>query len=69
MEGSINYHLGPPEEKDLLTGRHRVQDLICNGCSKVVGWKYIWAQKEDQKYKEGKIILEKAYLKKIKWNN
>ncbi|CAD8153507.1 unnamed protein product [Paramecium pentaurelia] len=68
FEKGINYHVGIPEDKDLMTGKHTVQDLICNGCNQVIGWKYIKAYRESEKYKEGKIIIERHYIKRIKWN-
>lgn len=46
----------------MTTGLHTVTDIYCSSCGHNVGWKYIKAYEEDQKYKEGKYILEKAYL-------
>lgn len=64
-----------------MTGEHIVCDIYCKGCQNVLGWKYVKpflnkkysdpiqdkAADEDQKYKEGKFILEKAHLKKMYW--
>ena len=61
----------------MTTGMHVVSDVYCNQCSIVIGWTYVSpfatnrrqvnAAEEDQKYKIGKFILEKAYLtKKVK---
>ncbi|CAD8068000.1 unnamed protein product [Paramecium primaurelia] len=41
FEKGIKYHVGQPEDKDLKTGKHIVQDVICNCCNKVIGWKYV----------------------------
>ncbi|CAK77105.1 unnamed protein product (macronuclear) [Paramecium tetraurelia] len=68
FEKGINYHVGQSEVKDLMTGKHTVQDVICNGCNKVIGWKYIKAYRESEKYKEGKIIIERHFIRRIKWN-
>ncbi|CAD8075834.1 unnamed protein product [Paramecium sonneborni] len=68
FDKGINYHVGLPQDKDLLTGKHTVQDLMCNGCDYIIGWKYIKAFRESEKYKEGKIIIEKYFVEKIKWN-
>lgn len=35
-----------------------VADISCAICEKVVGWKYVDAREEAQKYKVGKFILE-----------
>jgi hypothetical protein len=48
----------------LITGLHLVADLFCNQCNTYVGWKYIDAYEEKEKYKVGKFILERAKIKK-----
>jgi len=60
----INVNTGPTENRLLLTGLHVVADIYCNACASRVGWKYIEAFEESQKYKEGKFILEKAMILK-----
>lgn len=37
-----------------------VADISCKACNTVVGWKYVDAREEDQRYKIGKFILETA---------
>jgi hypothetical protein len=64
----INMTTGEAEERMMRTGLHSVRDLICKGCGQVLGWKYDWASEADQKYKEGKCILEKSYICKVEWN-
>lgn len=32
---------GPPEEKELATGLHRVRDIFCKQCLSIVGWTYV----------------------------
>ena len=49
---------GKPEERTLTSGLHRVCDISCVKCENVIGWKYIWAEDETQKYKEQKFILD-----------
>ena len=39
-------------------------DIYCNACDTRVGWKYVEAYEDSQKYKEGKFILEKAMIVK-----
>jgi hypothetical protein len=54
----------------LKTGIHKTADMYCSVCGihhEPIGWKYLMAQDEDQKYKEGKFIIEKAYIQKMSW--
>ncbi|KAK9819061.1 hypothetical protein WJX81_003562 [Elliptochloris bilobata] len=60
----VNVVLGPKEERLLMTGLHCVADISCINCQTVMGWMYVQAFEEGQKYKEGKYILEKAKLHK-----
>merc|ERR1711990_338488 len=46
----------------MLTGRHIVRDVYCKGCETKLGWMYEFATNEDQQYKEGKTILERALI-------
>lgn len=43
-----------------MTGSHVVADITCAICCAKVGWKYVDAKEEAQKYKVGKFILETA---------
>ncbi|KZZ91068.1 yippee family protein [Moelleriella libera RCEF 2490] len=53
-----NIRVGRNEDRHLSTGWHVVADICCATCSKKVGWKYVDAKEESQKYKIGKFILE-----------
>ncbi|KAI0442452.1 yippee-domain-containing protein [Xylaria telfairii] len=55
----INIKVGKPENRGLSTGEHVVADIQCATCRAKVGWKYIDAKEESQRYKIGKFILEK----------
>jgi hypothetical protein len=48
---------------------HTVCDIFCAVCAgrEPVGWAYIAADNEDQKYKEGKFILEEALIEREDW--
>lgn len=41
-----------------MTGAHTVSDISCTRCGAVLGWKYVAAEDEAQRYKVGKFILE-----------
>ena len=62
----FNYEMGISEEKEMLTGLHKVCDVYCRGCHTEIGWKYEDAYEQTEKYKVGKIILEKFYLEEKK---
>ncbi|EFJ38776.1 hypothetical protein SELMODRAFT_74962 [Selaginella moellendorffii] len=55
----VNVGIGKLEERQMTTGLHTVADIYCICCRKILGWKYVTAQVNDQKYKEGKFILER----------
>jgi hypothetical protein len=61
----INVFCGPESEKEMMTGRHVVCDVYCVQCCGLIGWTYLKAHEKDQKYKEGKFIVEKSYLTKV----
>ncbi|ORY94108.1 hypothetical protein BCR43DRAFT_444094, partial [Syncephalastrum racemosum] len=52
-------------ERNMTTGRHRIASIACVRCNQQLGWKYIKAYEKDQKYKEGKYILEKTLLRLV----
>lgn len=54
----INVTVSRPEPRNLVTGAHMVADIRCETCAVVVGWKYVDAREQSQKYKVGKFILE-----------
>jgi hypothetical protein len=47
-----------PVARQLVTGAHTVSDISCVRCGSVLGWKYVHAEEEAQRYKIGKYILE-----------
>jgi hypothetical protein len=54
--------------RNLVTGQHVVSDIGCKICGSVLGWKYVEAQEESQRYKVGKFILEtKRVRRSVGW--
>lgn len=53
---------GAQEHRMMTTGKHIVCDIFCAECMSCVGWQYIFAFEESQKYKEGMYILERAMV-------
>lgn len=53
-----NTILQHPVPRQLVTGAHTVSDVSCAFCGTVLGWKYVAAEEESQRYKVGKFILE-----------
>jgi hypothetical protein len=61
----VNVSTGISQERDMTTGAHIVRDIFCLNCQRLLGWQYITAHQEPQKYKEGKYILEMALVNEI----
>lgn len=53
-----NTYTHKPAPRQLVTGSHIVSDMSCAQCGSVLGWKYVAAEDDSQKYKVGKFILE-----------
>jgi len=62
LDKVVNVYKGPSEKRVLMTGLHTVADLFCTSCHSLLGWTYIFAYEESEKYKVGKFILEKAKI-------
>lgn len=58
----VNVQLGPKETRQMVTGQHIVRDTFCRRCMFPIGWKYEEARCTDQRYKEGKYILERSKM-------
>ncbi len=52
-------------ERIMTSGKHSIKTIRCISCHNPVGWTYVVAFSQDQKYKEGKFIIERAYLDEI----
>jgi len=61
----LNTKCGTPEDRMLITGLHTISDIFCTECNSALGWKYLHAFDERQRYKIGKVILEAAYIWKV----
>ncbi|KAF4353397.1 hypothetical protein CsatB_009437 [Cannabis sativa] len=64
-----NISLGEKEDRLMMTGLHTVADIFCVGCGSIVGWKYETAHEKNQKYKEGKSVLERVKIAGPDGNN
>ncbi|KAK5131205.1 hypothetical protein LTR08_001230 [Meristemomyces frigidus] len=65
-----NTYTHKPVPRQLVTGAHTVGDISCAHCGSVLGWKYIAAEEEAQRYKVGKFILEtKRVCRSSTWEN
>ena len=43
-----------------MTGLHTISDTVCRGCAQPLGWRYFAAADEEQSYKVGALIFERA---------
>ncbi|KAL7268460.1 hypothetical protein RUND412_008915 [Rhizina undulata] len=55
----------PEMERPLVTGYHKVSDVACKICGYILGWKYVNAEQEDQRYKIGKYIIERERVTRV----
>lgn len=62
FEKAVNIFRGPVENRVLISGIHKVADVRCTVCTTLLGWVYLEAKEDSQKYKEGRILLEKIRL-------
>ncbi|PBP16445.1 yippee family protein [Diplocarpon rosae] len=70
VDGLPNTKIGRSVNRELLTGQHIVADVSCYICDTVLGWKYVDAREEAQKYKIGKYILEmKRVVPAVGWED
>jgi len=53
------------QDRVMLTGRHMVRDVSCKNCDTKLGWIYEFATEDNQRYKEGKVILERALVNEV----
>lgn len=61
----VNLTYSDVQERQMITGRHIVRDVSCKLCETKLGWFYEYAMEEQQRYKEGKVILEQALIKEM----
>mmetsp|Transcript_5375 Transcript_5375/g.9023 ORF Transcript_5375/g.9023 Transcript_5375/m.9023 type:complete len:88 (+) Transcript_5375:271-534(+) len=48
----------------MMTGLHKIRTIKCIQCRQSIGWTYVFAYEESEKYKVGKFIIERFYLAK-----
>jgi len=61
----VNLCFSEVQDRIMLTGRHMVRDVSCKNCGAKLGWIYEFATDESQRYKEGRVILERALVTEI----
>ncbi|XP_055950845.1 protein yippee-like 5 [Argiope bruennichi] len=58
-----NIHYDNAVSRNMVTGRHIVRNIYCNGCSSRLGWFYEMTFANGQEYKEGCKILEVVLIR------
>lgn len=58
----VNLTYSEVQDRVMLTGRHMVRDVSCKSCNNKLGWMYEFATEANQRYKEGRVILERALV-------
>ncbi|XVF60644.1 hypothetical protein PTKIN_Ptkin08bG0064700 [Pterospermum kingtungense] len=59
---AMNIVLGPKQDRQMLTGLYTLADIFCNRCGEELGWKYVQAYDLENRFKEGKFVLEKLKM-------
>ncbi|KAK6275328.1 hypothetical protein POUND7_005037 [Theobroma cacao] len=59
---AMNIVLGPKQDRLLITGLYTTADIYCSKCGEELGWKYVQAYDLQNRFKEGKFILEKLKM-------
>ncbi|KAL6966092.1 hypothetical protein U1Q18_044010 [Sarracenia purpurea var. burkii] len=59
FNNAVNVSVGPTEERLMISGMHTISDIFCCCCGQILGWKYVTASDDSQKFKEGKFVLER----------
>lgn len=58
IDGICNVIESKQEVRVMLTGKYLVSNIQCSLCKQLIGWRYIKSERKEQRYKEGKYILE-----------
>ncbi|KAI1288456.1 Protein yippee-like 5 [Halotydeus destructor] len=58
----VNLTFSEIQDRVMITGRHLVRDVNCKNCGEKLGWFYEFATDESQRYKEGRVILERLLV-------
>lgn len=61
----INIVEGAIVHKHFISGHYMIQDVFCNVCLQLIGWKYIEAKESENKFKEGNYVIELIKVQKI----
>lgn len=59
---AMNIVYGRKEDRQLITGNFTIAPIYCSNCGEELGWKYLQAYADKQKFKEGKFIIEKSQI-------
>ena len=65
FDGVVNLCYSEAHHRMLITGEHFVQDVRCKRCNARLGWRYEFASEEESRYKEGKVVLERALILEV----
>lgn len=62
-ENTVNLVEGEITRRAMITGMHHVCAIHCLSCKHYLGWKYEFTHADSQRYKEGRFVLENAYMR------
>ncbi|KAK4770257.1 hypothetical protein SAY87_030789 [Trapa incisa] len=59
---AMNIVYGKKEHRQLMSGSFTIAPIYCSNCGEELGWKYLRADVDKQKFKEGKFVIEKSKI-------
>jgi len=66
FNSAINVSEDDPVDREMMSGKHTICEIKCVNCGSYVGWTYQTAHSPENKFKEGKSVLEKSCIIKEK---
>lgn len=58
FNSSVNLSaVGAPRHEELSTGKYTLEDVGCRSCCSVVGWRYVWAERQVRCTAHGAVSL------------
>ncbi|XP_051149295.1 protein yippee-like At4g27745 [Andrographis paniculata] len=62
---AMNIRLGRSRHRKLTTGEYILADIYCEDCNSLLGWKFLLAEDDSEKYKEGNFLLDTSKVAEV----
>lgn len=60
----VNVSCGEAHDRQMTSGKHTIRNIFCVSCATELGWTYVAAEHEENRYKVGKFILIDPLVRK-----